>query len=69
MRRNELDRGIYKRVAAESRFPGNAILNEVQWRLDTLISGVGNSAYLLVFGSNSLDLFRWNDKDAGLPSA
>lgn len=56
MRRNGLARGICKGLVADARFSGKQILAEVQWCLDTLISGVGYSAYQLVFRSDPVYL-------------
>ena len=47
----------------DDRFSGNQILGEVQWRLSTLISGGDFSAYQMVFGSNPVDLYGWEEED------
>ena len=65
-RRNGLARGNYNRLKGGDRFSGKQILAEVQWRPNTLISGSGFPAYQLVFGSNSADLFGWEDEEADL---
>ena len=61
-RRNRLARGIYNRLVAADRFSGKQISVDVQQRLNALISGSGYSAYQLVFGSNPMYLFGWDDK-------
>ena len=65
-RRNGLAQGIYNRSQKDDRFPGRQILAEVQWCLNTVISGGGFSAYQMVFGSNPADLYGWEDKDEDL---
>ena len=57
------------RVVAGGRFSGEQLLAEVQWRLNSLISGAGYSAYQVVFGSNSEDFFVRGNKDEDLLSA
>ena len=42
---------------------------EVQWRMNTLTSGGGFSAYLMVFRANPVDLLGWGDKDVDLAFA
>ena len=56
-RRNGLARGIYNRLEADRYYTGPQILAEAQWRLNTLVSASGYSAYQLVFGSNPMDLY------------
>ena len=54
-------------MVADTSFSGRQILAEVHWRLNALISGGGNSACELVFGSNPADRYGWRDgKDGGL---
>ena len=50
-RRNGLARGIYNRLKADRYYTGPQILAEVQWRLNTLVSASGYSAYQLDFGT------------------
>ena len=50
-------------LAADHSPPGQRISAEVQWRLNSPISGGGYSAYQLVSGSDHVDLFGWGDKD------
>ena len=68
-RRNGLALSFYNRLMEDDRFPREQILTEVQWCLNTLISGGGFSAYQLVFGSNPADLFGWVYEDEDLPLA
>ena len=65
-RRNGLARGIYNRLEENRHYPGPQILSEVQWCLNTLVSASGYSAYQLVFGSNPMDLYGWDDSDDDL---
>ena len=65
-RRNGLARGIYNRLKEDRHYTGPRILAEVQWCLNTLVSASGYSAYQLVFGSNPMDLYGWDDSDADL---
>ena len=51
-RRNGLARGIYNRLIEDDRFSRSRILSEVQWRLNTMLSASGFSAYQMVFGFN-----------------
>ena len=62
-RRNGLARGTYNRLAADDRFTGEQLLFEESLCLNTLISGGGNAAHRIVFGSNPVDLFGWDSKD------
>ena len=62
-RRYDIARGIYNRMAADDRFRGKQITSEVQWRVETLISGGGNSASQLVFDPNAVFLIGWDGKD------
>ena len=66
MRRNGLVRGVFSRLGEDDRFAGKQIRAEVLWRLNAPISGGGFSAYLMVFGSDLVDLFGWEDKDVDL---
>ena len=68
-RRNGLARGIYNRLKEDDRSSGTQTVAEAQWRLDTLISGGGFSAYRMVSGSNPVDLFGWGDRDEDLTFA
>ena len=54
---------------ADDRFSGAQILAEVQWRLGNLISGSGFSAYQMVFRTNPVDVYGWEDKDEDLTFA
>ena len=56
-RRHGLARGIYNRLAVDSRFPDRAILNEVQLRLNVVRSHDGPPAYQMVFGPNPVDTY------------
>ena len=49
-RRNGLARGIYNRLIEDDRFSNKTIPSEVQWRLNTMLSASGFSAYQMVFG-------------------
>ena len=60
-RPNGLARGIPDRLVADGRLSGNRISAEVQWRLNSLMSGRGYSAYQIVIGPNPADLFGWDD--------
>ena len=60
-RRNGLARGIYNRPIEDDRFSYTTILSEVQWCLNTMRSAGGFSAYQIVFGSNPVDFFGWED--------
>ena len=51
---------------ADGRFSGKQVLTEVQWRLNTLISARGNSAFQLVFGPNPADFHGWDDHEDDL---
>ena len=62
-RRNGLARGIYDRLVADARFASKKIFAEPQYRLHTLLRPSGSSAYQLVFGYNSADLYGWQDGD------
>ena len=35
------------------------ILSEAQWRLHTMLSASGISAYKMVFGASPVDMFEW----------
>ena len=59
-------RGIYNRPKADRFYTGSQILTEAQWRLNTMVSASGYSAYQLVFGSNPMDLYGWGDTDEDL---
>ena len=48
-----------------SRFVGRAILDEVQFCLDTMLDHDGFSACQIVFDSNSAELHPWQDDKAG----
>ena len=65
-RRNGLARGIYNKLVEDDRFSSEKILGEVQWRLNAMLSSSGFSAYQMVFGSNPVDLFGWDDSDEEL---
>ena len=65
-RRNGLARGIYNRLIEDDRFSSGRILSEVQWCLNTMLSAGGFSAYQMVFGSNPVDSFGWDDGDEDL---
>ena len=65
-RPNGIARGLYNRLAADSRFSGKQILSEAQWCLNTRISEGGHSASQLVCGSNTANLFGWDKKDEDL---
>ena len=62
-RRNGIAHRIYNRLRSDDRFPGEQILAEVQWCLNTLISEGGFSTYQMVFGSNPVDPCGRGDKD------
>ena len=47
----------------DNRFPSRQILAEGQWCLNATISAGGFSANPMVFGSNPMDLFGWEDAD------
>ena len=64
--RNGLARGIYNRLKADRCFTVPQILAEAQWCLNTLVSASGYSAYQLVFGSNPMDLYGWDDSEGDL---
>ena len=64
--RSGLARGIYDPLLAEGRFSGRQISSGVQWRLHTLVSEGGNSAYQLVFGPDSVSIVGSDDKDEDL---
>ena len=68
-RRNGLTRGIYNRLKGGDRFSGKQILAGAQWRLSTLIAGGGPPANRMVFGSDPVDPYRWEDKDGDLTFA
>ena len=65
-RRNGVGRGIYNRLKADRFYAASQILTEAQWCLITLVPAGGYSAYQLVFGSNPMDLFGWDDSDEDL---
>ena len=65
-RRNGFANGIYNRLVDGDRFLSRPILSEVQWWPNTLLSPSGFSAYQMVFGSNPVDLFGWEDVDEDL---
>ena len=44
-RRTARARGIYIRFVEDDRFTGQRILSEVQWRLNSLVSAGGSSAF------------------------
>ena len=52
----------------DARTSGEQIPAGEQWRLRTLISSGGFSAYQMVFGTNPADSFRWKDKGEDLTS-
>ena len=58
-----LARGIYNRLAPDGRFSGKQISSEVQWRLNSIVSGGGNSASQLVFRPKPADLVGWDGED------
>ena len=60
-RRSGLARGIYNRLCEDGWFPSRQILGEAQWRLNARIPAGGFSAYQMAFGSNTADLFGWED--------
>ena len=68
-RRNGPAHGIYNRLKEDDRFPVRQILAGAQWRLNTLTSGGGFSAYQTVFGPNQANLYGWEDKDEDLAFA
>ena len=55
-RRSGLASGIYNRLVEDDRPPNETILSEAQWRLNTLLSISGFSAYQLVSESNPVGL-------------
>ena len=59
-------RGTHNRSVAGNRFSSNQILFEVQWRLKTLLSARGYSAYQLIPGSNPTGLLGWGGSDEDL---
>ena len=61
-RRNSLVRCFHNRLKGDDRFPGKQILAEVQWRLNTIISGSRSFPQRTVFGSNPSDHFGWEAK-------
>ena len=65
-RRNGLARGIYYRRIADDRFSGKQIPAEAQRCLNTMISASGYSACQLVFGSNPVGLYGWDDQEEDL---
>ena len=65
-RRNGLARGIYNRLKGGRQYTGPQILAEVQWCLNTLVSASVYPAYQLVFGSDPMDLYGWDDSDDDL---
>ena len=58
-----------ERACSRHRISSKRILSEVQRHLDTSLSASGNSARLLVSGSNPADVFDWRDADRDLPFA
>ena len=62
-RPNGQARGIYNGPIEDDRFLNKTILAEVQWCLNAMLSASGFSAYQMVFGSNPVDLFGWEDGD------
>ena len=68
-RRNGLACGICSRLKEDDRFSGKQILAEVHWRLNTLISCGGFSAYRVVFGSDPVDLYGREGKNGELTFA
>ena len=58
-RRIDLDRGIYDRLSADGRSPDRALLHEVQFRLNPMVTHWGFPADPMVFGSNRMDLYIW----------
>ena len=65
-RRNGLARGIYNRLIVDDRFSSDTILSEVQWCLNTMLSSSVFSSYQMVFGSNPIDLYGWEDSEEDL---
>ena len=65
-RRSGLARGIYDRLVEDDRFSSEKILGEVQWRLNTMPSPGGFSAYQTVFRSNPADLLGWDDTEVAV---
>ena len=65
-RRSGVARGIYNRLQADRYYAGSQILTEAQWSLNTSVSASGYSAFQLVFGSNPMDLYGWDDSDDDL---
>ena len=59
-------RGIYNRLVEDDRFLSKTILSEVQWCLNAMLSSSGFSAYQMLFGSNPVDFFGWEDGDEDL---
>ena len=57
-----LGRGIYKPLPGDGPSSSKQIPSNAQWRLKTMISAGGFSAYQMVFGPNPLDLFCWENK-------
>ena len=68
-RRNGSLRGMYNRLAAGDRFASRATLNEVQFRLNTILSPGDFSANQLAFGPNPTDLSMWHDGNSVLEFA
>ena len=61
-RRNGLTRRIYNRRKDDDRFSGEQIFSGVQWRLTSMIPASGRLASELVFGSDPVDLYGWDDQ-------
>ena len=64
-RRNVWARGIY-RVLKDGRLTDRAVLNEVQFRLITLLHRAGFPAYPMAFVAGPANLYMWQDDDGGL---
>ena len=60
-RRSGLARGVRNRLIEDDRHSNTAILAGAQWRVDTVLSASGFSAYQMVFGPSPVDLFGWTD--------
>ena len=61
-----LVRGIYNRFVADYRSSSRQILDEVLFRLGTLLSASGYLAYQMVSGSSPADLHEWKACGGGL---
>ena len=65
-RRNGLAWGTYNRLIGDARLVSRQILSGVQKCLDAVPSAGRFPAYQVAFGSNPVDLFRWEDDNEDL---